>query len=152
MQLTKEQSFEIIAHNEQRQYFGRKFKFVSKTREICLGCAKPIYISFGNLSVSNVFCDECKHRFKTKRTIVQYRYMNYIKNHQTKIIQQLLNADNPNFTKEVIRPILIKEDNITKHNIEPVSALKRFGKSKNSESDNISITPYLETVLEDFAL
>ena len=78
--------------------------------------------------------------------------MNYIKNHQTKIIQQLLNADNPNFTKEVIRPILIKEDNITKHNIEPVSALKRFGKSKNSESDNISITPYLETVLEDFAL
>ena len=150
MQLTKEQSFEIIAHNEQRGYFGRRFRFTSKTREICLGCAKPIYISFGNISVNNVFCDDCKHRFKTKRTVVQYRYMNYVKNHQTKIIQQLLNADNSNFTKEVVRPILLKEENITKHNIEPVSTPKRYRKSH--EDSEISITPYLETVLEDFAL
>lgn len=150
MQLTKEQSFEIITHNEQRNYFSRRYKFTSKTREICLGCAKPIYISFGNISVNNVFCDECKHRFKAKRTIVQYRYMNYVKNHQTKIIQQLLNADNPNFTKEVIRPILLKEDNITKHHVEPVSKFNRIRKSE--QDSDINITPYLETVLEDFAL
>lgn len=150
MELTKEQSFDIIAHNEQRNYFKRKFKFVSKTREICLGCATPIYVSFKHISVNHIFCPACKYRFMASRTIVQYRYMNYIKKRQTEITQKLLNADNPNFTKEVVRPILIKDDSITTHNIEPV--IRRIKSSKSEEDINPMMTPYLENVLKDFAL
>jgi hypothetical protein len=44
----------------------------------------------------------------------------------------------------------LKEDNINKHHVEPVTNFNRIKKA--DQDSDITITPYLETVLEDFAL
>lgn len=148
MELTKEQSFEIMARHEQRQYNLRIFRYKSKTRELCLGCMKPIYISFKKLSVNGIFCDECKYKFMSSRTTVQYRYMNYIKKHQTSICDKVLNINNPHHNKEVSRPILIEKTPLDKYSVEPVRSIN----TTNSDENQIIMDPFIETLLNDFSV
>ena len=148
MQFSKEQSFEIMARHEQRQYNSRIFRYKSKTRELCLGCMKPIYVSFKKLSVNSIFCDECKYKFMSSRTTVQYRYMNFVKKHQTSICDKILNNNNPLHNKEVSRLILIEKTPLHKYSVEPVQNIQ----STTSDDGQIIMDPFIEILLNDFSV
>jgi len=95
MELTKEQSFQVIIPHLRENYFKNKFLTSCKSSVPCLHCGKPAFVGFGAIDVKNIFCPECLDEFRYKRTIVQYHYMKYVKERQLFVTQLRVNDDNP---------------------------------------------------------
>jgi len=95
MELTKEQSFKIKYNSAKETGFNEKYKFTTKYKWYCLHCLKPLYISFHEYSINQIFCEDCTNS-KMEKTIVQYQYMRVLKERQTILINSLIKSKNNN--------------------------------------------------------
>ena len=91
MELTKEQSLQIIFNNNKIEALKHRYKFTTKTKWKCLSCLTPLYISYKQYGTNSIFCDVCYPKFANKPTMAQYQYMRVLKEYQVKLIETQLN-------------------------------------------------------------
>ena len=96
MELTKQQTLEILLNNAKAESFKQKYKFTTKHKWYCLSCMKPLYISYKQYSIISIFCDKCYPLFCKKPTIVQYQYMMRLKKEQLALIEGNINKNQDN--------------------------------------------------------
>lgn len=99
--LDKRQSFAIMSEDSRREYFNKRFRFVSKYPAKCLHCGKRIYVEFTESTIDDIFCPKCRKMYNGARTLVQYQYMKWVKIHQLRVIETTLNENNEKHTAEI---------------------------------------------------
>lgn len=91
MELTKEQTLQLLINKNKRESISKKYSFSTKFKWKCLGCMKDIYISYNSCSRQAIFCPECYNKVQLKPTVVQYQYMRKLKEQQLKFVDTYVN-------------------------------------------------------------
>jgi hypothetical protein len=86
LQLSKEDTYRLMLYARKLAWWKRKQVFTTKTRELCLGCKEPIYVSFSQFDNAAIFCDNCQDRVNRKN-MVQSQYIRVIKERQLLLIE-----------------------------------------------------------------
>ena len=97
MELTKEQTLQILYNKSKVDSIHNKYKYTTKYRWFCLSCLTTIYISYQQFGRNAIFCCDCYPKFAIKPTIVQYQYMRILKERQIKLLDsQIQDKTKPN--------------------------------------------------------
>lgn len=89
MQLINPCKFYLSLFKEQSHNF--KHRYTSRTRGVCQGCGKEIYITYKQVIIKNVFCKSCWPHFYNKVTAEHAKYMYHIKSKQLELSERTLN-------------------------------------------------------------
>lgn len=92
MELTKEQTIQILYNKNKRQAISKKYKTSTKFKWKCLSCMKDIYIRYDSCSRLSIFCSECYPRMHTQPNIVQYQYLRKLKEQQLEYVVTYANT------------------------------------------------------------
>lgn len=87
MELSKNQTFQILINDRKQESFKNKYKFNTKYKWWCLNCMSTLYISYKQYGRNSIFCDDCLPKMQNKETIAQYQYMRVLKERQLKLIE-----------------------------------------------------------------
>ena len=96
MDLTKEQTYNILINNITDLCIKHKYKFTTKTKWNCIKCGCVIYVSYKQSDVNTIFCDDCRNTSK-EHTVAQAHYMRLLKEKQLSLIEKLTSVK----TKEI---------------------------------------------------
>lgn len=92
--LSKEETFKLIAENNKINGFNEKFSFTAKYPWKCLNCQTDIFISYKQFGRIAIFCEDCDYKANnsTKEIkFVQTQYMRVVKEKQLQLIEKFLN-------------------------------------------------------------
>lgn len=96
MELSYQQTLQLYANLNIVSANKRKYSYTTKVKAQCLSCLTPIFISFKQYGIQNIFCKSCYSKYQTKPTIVQYQYMRVIKENQLMYCTENLTPDGNN--------------------------------------------------------
>jgi hypothetical protein len=91
MELSKEQTLELIVNINKRNSIARKYSFTTKFKWKCLGCMDTIYIRYDSCGRQAIFCPSCFSKVQQKPTIAQFQYMRRLKEQQLKFVDTYIN-------------------------------------------------------------
>lgn len=88
MELTKEQTLQIIARHEKRVSLKRRFKIKTKYRSECPICGNNIYVGWMQTKADMVICCSCKEAGRDMTPKAKLHHMKRIKEKQLAEIEK----------------------------------------------------------------